>query len=165
MVRRCRKAEHGHAPRELFRVLLGISQAPLLLVTSVKLRRERSAAWLSGVLQMPIQDPGHVPILARGRLVVQCHRRNLNGTVRLHARSHARGLKLHGYAMRSAHALPMAAPLASPMSTPCACGLVASIPLVALQNPYLEYPPRSGLAQAQPADIYSPSPHTHPGAA
>jgi hypothetical protein len=85
-------------------------QAPLLLVTTVKLRRERSAAWLSGVLHLPIRDPGHVPILARGRLVAQCHRRKSNGTVRLHARSHARGLKLHGYAMRSARALPMAAP-------------------------------------------------------
>jgi hypothetical protein len=49
------------------------SQAPPRLVTTVKLRRERSAAWLSGVLPLPIHDPGHVPIMARGRLVAQCH--------------------------------------------------------------------------------------------
>ncbi|KAH8628225.1 hypothetical protein IG631_17994 [Alternaria alternata] len=61
----------------------------------------------------------------------------------------------HRLAMRSANALPMADTLESTMSTPCTCWLAASMTLVTFPTPILEYAPRSGLAQAQPVDIYS----------
>ncbi|KAK1920057.1 hypothetical protein P3342_002353 [Pyrenophora teres f. teres] len=57
------------------------------------------------------------------------------------------GAQAHGDAMRSASAPPMAHPLASSMY---------SIPPRRDPNPVLEYAARSGLAQAQPADIYGP---------
>lgn len=81
-----------------------------------------------------------------------------DGTVRLHARSHARGLKpstcckigqctaygghpgkLHVYTLDMS-----ACSVYDPRQFP---------------TPILEYPPRSGLAQAQPTDIYSLSIH------
>jgi hypothetical protein len=79
-----------------------------------------------------------------------------DGTVRLHARSHARGLKpstcyeigqctAYGGYPGKPHVYTPACSVYDPRHFP---------------TPILEYPPRSGLAQAQPADIYSLSFHT-----
>lgn len=89
------------------------------------LRRERSAAWRCGVPLTAHSQPRSSSQLWRADASSPSV---TDGTVRLHARSHARGLKLLDISLRSASALPMASPLASLMPTPELPGMQRLIP-------------------------------------
>ena len=79
-----------------------------------------------------------------------------NGTVRLHARSHARGLKPSTcYEIGQCTAYGGYPGKHHVYTLHMLCWLAASMTLVTFPTPILKYAPRSGLAQAQPADIYS----------